>query len=156
MNTRFALAAILACVAARPAAGQATAGNGAVQTQITAAWRKFAADLKAGDSASVAAMFTPDAMIAYNTEARGTDALRTYWGRVARTYVYDDVTFTTEDFAVAGNMAADFGILAQRYRRKSGGASSTQRMHYAAIWKRQADGTWKLHRFIATVAPLPG
>ena len=131
------------------------ADQGAVRAEVNAAWRRWEAITVAGDSVSAAAFFTAEAAFAFGTEVRGANAIREYWARNHRGFKWEQAAYTMEEFALVDDLAFDFGWLTQRWHPRVGGESTNQRMRYAAIWQRQTDGTWKLHRWLVTLAALP-
>jgi ketosteroid isomerase-like protein len=67
-----------------------------------------------------------------------------------------DVTLTTMDVGGGGNTAYETGNYSLTIQPESQ-AAMTDSGKYVVVWKKQADGTWKLHVDIWNSSmPLPG
>ncbi|HZB94354.1 MAG TPA: hypothetical protein VE268_00195, partial [Herpetosiphonaceae bacterium] len=64
-----------------------------------------------------------------------------------------DFSHRTVEIEVYGKAAYELGSFSQRMRPHAGGELIADQARYMAIWKEEADGTWRLHRFLW--APLP-
>ena len=60
---------------------------------------------------------------------------------------FKDSAATTADIMVAGDLAVEAGTFAWTFQPKSG-PEIKDKGKYRTVWKRQADGTWKIVRDI--------
>jgi uncharacterized protein (TIGR02246 family) len=120
----------------------------AVRAAIDAANARFIAAVKAGDIPKVGAVYTADAVVL----APGSPAMK---GRAAITELFNgwlsqmtvtDFSLTTDDLVVAGEYAFETGAFAMNMVLKSGGAAMPDKGKYIVVWKRDSDGSWKIHR----------
>src|SRR5688572_25720632 len=159
MRTRITLmvlsAGLLGCEPeGTPASDDGLAGetvdNSAVREAIEAQNGKLMAAFKAGDPAAAAAVYTSDAMfMAPNAPAMAGDSgivqgLRGLFSQITVT----DFTLTIRDVMVAGDLAVETGMYTMTYGQKGGNTVITDKGKYLTVFKRQADGSWKLARDI--------
>jgi ketosteroid isomerase-like protein len=83
---------------------------------------------------------------------RGRDAIRGGFGRWLSQVRIVDEKLTTEDVLVAGDVAVETGTIDSRVQPK-GGSEVNDRGKYMTVWKRQADGSWKIARDIYNASP---
>ncbi|HVT43071.1 MAG TPA: SgcJ/EcaC family oxidoreductase [Thermoanaerobaculia bacterium] len=129
--------------ATMPAQDDATA-RPAIERQA-AAW---ADAVNRGDWGAVAALYTTDAlMLAPNTETlRGREAIRGFIETLGGLSVRD-VRLTVNEVEVCGDTAFETGSYSMSLQ-PPGQARMTDRGKYLVVWKRQADGSWRIHRDI--------
>ncbi len=100
--------------------------------------------MKAGDGAAVAALYTADAtLLPPNAEpVQGMAAVEEFW-TTATSMGPTDLTLTTMSVAGAGDYAYEIGS----WSMPAGEGEGAEEQHgkYVVVWKRVADGTWKLH-----------
>ena len=79
---------------------------------------------------------------------KGRDAIRK--GAVDMFAAMDakDVKFNTQDVDVSGDIAVETGTFSMTLTPK-GGKAVEEKGKYITVWKRQADGTWKIARDIS-------
>jgi uncharacterized protein (TIGR02246 family) len=134
-------------VAAATAASPADAGE--VRQAIEAANARFKAAYLRGDTTTIVDNYADDViLLPPNVEAvRGRDAVRQ---RLAREVaeapsMVKDFKITTEDVLVSGELAVETGTVEFIVQPKTGNPVS-EKGKYVTVWKRQADGSWKIVR----------
>ena len=97
-----------------------------------------------GDVAAVAALYTEDAtVLPPNSQAiRGRQAVHDFWNG-ARLVGLRDLALETTSVEQSGDTAYEVGAYSLHVRPQ-GGQPVSDRGKYVVIWKRQADGSWKL------------
>ena len=148
------LAAVtVACSSTTPSAGGAS-GNvspdtASVRGAIEAANAKFVEAFKRADKAILIANYADDAILMMpNEEAwRGRDAIDKGFTGFLSQVSFKDGAATTGDVMVAGDLAVETGTFAWTLQPKSG-PEIKDKGKYLTVWKRQADGTWKIVRDI--------
>jgi uncharacterized protein (TIGR02246 family) len=91
-----------------------------------------------------------------NMEAwRGRDAVRKGFAGMVAQMPVKDFSFKTEDVMVGGDLAVETGTFEGTFQPK-GGKEMKDKGKYVVVWKRQADGSWKIVRDVANSdAPPP-
>jgi len=129
----------------------------AVRKAIEETNGKFVEAFNQGDAAGVAALYTDDAtLLPPNREAiHGRQGVQDFWGGGIQMGI-KDVTLTTVDVGGSGGTAYEIGKYTLKVQPE-GQEGMTDSGKYVVIWKRQADGTWKLHVDIWNSSmPMPG
>ena len=154
------LLASAACAAppaadATPAAAAAAAPDpAAVRATIEATEKQWSDAYRRGDAAALGALYTEDAAsIPPSGEwQRGREA-------VAKQSLseHDSVTVetredVTEEVTVAGDYAVEVGHFAWTGKSKNGGAARGASGRYMVVWRKDADGTWRLYRDLGATA----
>ena len=105
---------------------------------------RFAEALNQGDAAAMAALYTEDAIVLPPGQGmvRGRPAIQKFNAIDIETNALSDLVLTTSDVQVAGNLAVEIGTLSVQ-----AGAMQNEGK-YVVVWKKQEDGSWKLHRDI--------
>ena len=143
----------VACSSNAPSAGgsptsvsQATA---AVKAAIEAANGRFLDAFKRGDKTGLIANYADDAIVMMpNEEAwRGRDGVDKGFSGFLSQMSFKDGATTTADVMVAGDLAVETGTFAWTLQPKSG-PEVKDKGKYLTVWKRQADGGWKIVRDI--------
>ena len=121
----------------------------AVRSAIEAANAKFIDAFKRADKAALVASYTGDAVILMpnQPEWRGRDAMDKGYTDFLSQMAFKDGGTKTEDVMVAGDLAVETGTYTWTLTVKSGGEIS-DKGKYVTVWKRQADGSWKIARDI--------
>ena len=137
---------LLACAEGNRTASEA--GVEAARAEIAAAIRSWENVWEQGDAAAAAAGFTEDAinMRPGAVSDVGRSAVETMASDFLSGVTVTEVTFTTEELDIFGDMAYELGSFVQRYT--DGNTEVTQQSRYMAVWQRGDDGTWRYHRFL--------
>lgn len=152
-NSRFLLllpaVALFGCTPAQPpAASVAPAQDAAsVRAYIEQADVRFEEALGRGDAAALAAMYTPDAVVlAPNAPPlQGQQAIQGLWTAAIQQMGFKKLDLDVTDVEVSGDQAVELGNYALTIQPQ-GQAEVVDRGKYMVVWKKQPDGTWKLHR----------
>lgn len=152
-----ALATTLGACATKPAAGaaaadQSRADEGAIR-QLIANLEK---QINAGDIAFVDVFAKDAAIIAPSApDITGYDAIRAMYADVMK-QASMTVHFSTEEIAVAGNLAYEHGTYTLRMvDKKTGKVLQDVKNKHVHILKRQPDGSWKTWRMMVSSAEAP-
>jgi uncharacterized protein (TIGR02246 family) len=120
---------------------------------IEAANAKFSEAFARGDAKALAAMYTADA-IAFPPDSemiQGNEAIGEFW-KATRNGGAQSAALTTLDVGRSGDVAYETGKVALTVQ-PAGKEATTVTAKYVVVWKRQADGSWKLHRDIWNSVP---
>jgi uncharacterized protein (TIGR02246 family) len=151
-------AGVLAMLLVASHASAADEDSAAVQNQIRVALEKWKLDFNAGDTAQVCTLFAPDLISnfrgqpedTYNSLCANMQAALT---DPAKTYHYD---LEIKEILVSGDLAVVRLVWTLKVRPKDAAASeATTREPGMDIFRRQADGSWKISRYMAYEAPGP-
>ena len=111
-----------------------------------------------GDASASVALFTDDGVLMPPNEPAviGKEAMLSYnqafWGQFT-----EELTLSPEEVEVAGDWAFARGTAAVTYTPKAGGQPTEDTGKWLQIWRRGADGSWKLaHDIWNSDQPLPG
>ena len=156
MSTRTAV--LFALIVASSSTGYAgSKGNDQgvreAQAAIETANAKFSEAFARGDAKALAAMYTSDA-IAFPPDSemiRGNEAIGEFW-KATRDSGVRGAALTTVDVGRSGDVAYEVGKVSLTIR-SAGKEPTTAMAKYVVVWKRQADGSWKLHRDIWNSLP---
>lgn len=147
--------ALIAAISPAAFAGESVedAGVREARAAIEAANSKFSEAFARGDARSLAALYTPDAIVfpPDSEMIRGNDAIGKFWV-TARDGGVQSATLTTVDVGRSGDVAFEAGTVSLVVQ-PAGAAPSTVTDKYVVVWKRQPDGAWKLHRDIWNSLP---
>ena len=150
------LALLLAAVlAGRPALAQTT-GAAADSAAIHAASRAFSAAYTRGDAEAMAAAYTADGVI-FPERAEmitGREAIRRYWTWAPGSRVTRHVASPAQ-IRVEGDLAYDYGVYLVAGER-DGQPWGPRHGKYVIVWRREADGAWRMQLDIWNSRPEPG
>lgn len=133
------------------AAGVATAtaaDAGEARQAIEAANARFVEAVKRGDTTdAVVANYADDAIVmAPGTEAwRGRDAVRRGFAGMTTAAPVREMSLKVDDVMVGGDLAVESGTYEMTMQPRTG-AEVKDKGKYLVVWKRQADGSWKIVR----------
>lgn len=152
MSSRTAVLVVLltsAAIAACAPAAPPPADTAAVKAAIEAVNAKVVAAAEKGDSAAVVATYDADATVLPPAEPawHGSAAIAKGWGGMFGAVTIKDFTLTSGDVVVGGDYAAETGTYKMTLVPKKG-AAMEDHGKYVVVWKKQADGSWKLYRDI--------
>jgi uncharacterized protein (TIGR02246 family) len=137
------------------AATSATDASSA-RAAIEAANGRFKAAYLRGDTVAIADNYTDDVIVMPqgSPAVRGRDAVRTYMApEVSRApSEVKEFNTTTEDVMVAGDLAVETGTFEFVPRSTT---AATEKGKYVTVWKRQADGSWKIVRDVYNANAAP-
>ncbi len=138
---------MVACLIAIALPMFAVADEGKARAAIERANAQFSAAYERGDAAAVAAMYTEDAIVfpPGGEMVKGRAAIERFWKDTMSTV--KAAALTTLDVEVSGEMACEVGKVDLKIVPQ-GQQPATASAKYVVVWKRQADGSWKLHRDI--------
>lgn len=147
--------ALTACAPKENAPASAQVDVVALKNEIQTREREWSAAFLAGNAAGVAALYTEDgAQIQPAGEARV--------GRAAITAGmqsdFDTLNVTarediTDEVIAAGDYAIEVGHYSYQATTKVGNRPVSESGRYMVVWRKDADGVWRLHRDIGNVAP---
>ena len=150
--TFVASAAVAACAPPPPAPPD----TAAVRTAIEAANATFVAAAKQGDAAQMAAGYDADAILMPSGEpaASGSAAVGKWMSGMTAAFTMKEFSLTTNDVIVTGDYAIETGSYAMLLTPKTG-KDMPDNGKFVVVWKKQADGSWKILRDIwnTDVAP---
>jgi len=116
-----------------------------VRKSIEKANLKFGEAVRKGDAAALAALYTEDAtLMPPNSEMiKGRQEIEEFWKTSMQMGVKDAI-LTTVDASGSGNLAYEIGKYTIKIQPE--GQEPIEALgKYVAVWKLQADGSWKLH-----------
>jgi len=149
------LCTLVAAISSAAYAGSKAEDQGVREARaaIEAANARFSEAFARGDAKALAAMYTPDA-IAFPPDSemiRGNEAIGNFW-KTTRDNGVQSATLTTVDVGRSGDVADEVGQVSLTIQ-PVGKEPTTAVAKYVVIWKRQFDGSWKLHRDIWNSLP---
>jgi uncharacterized protein (TIGR02246 family) len=127
----------------------APADEGAVRQAIDASVARSTAAIKAGDAAVVAQEYAPDAHLltanapAMVGHAAVSEGLKGWLSSMKVT----DMNTTTTDVIVSGDLAVSTGTYTMSMQIPNG-PKIDDKGKFVTVWRRQADGSWKIVRDI--------
>ena len=116
-----------------------------VRQSIEEANVKFGDAVRAGDAAALANLYAEDArLLPPNSEMiQGREGVEAFWAGGIQMGI-KDVVLTTADIMGMGDMVCEIGK-ANVTIQPEGGEAMEDIAKYVVIWKKTADGAWKLY-----------
>lgn len=74
----------------------------------------------------------------------GHNAIRRYWAEFFKTYGAARVTLDVVSFWLVGDTAYETGKYTSLTKDQKTGTDQTAKGNYATVWRRQADGGWRI------------
>jgi steroid delta-isomerase len=154
----LSVAGVLAMLLVASHAPAADDDSAAVQNQIRVELEKWKLDFNAGDASRVCALFAPDLISNFRPQPEDTynslcANLQAALTDPAKTYHYD---LEIKEILVSGDLAVVRLVWTLKVRPKDATSSEvTTREPGMDIFRRQADGSWKISRYMAYEAPGP-
>ena len=156
MSTRTAVLFALIVASSSTAYAESKGKDGGVRearAAIEAANAKFSEAFARGDAKGLSAMYTSDA-IAFPPDSemfRGNKAIGEFW-KATRDSGVRGAALTTVEVSRSGDVAYEVGTVSLTIQ-PAGKEPTTAMAKYVVVWRRQADGSWKLHRDIWNSLP---
>lgn len=148
----IAVAAVLGVSCAQPARqpDAAAPDPAAVKADIEAANARFVEAFRKGDKAGMMANYAADAIVMLPGEAawQGAEGVDKGFTAFLGAFAIKEGGVTTTDVLLAGDLAIETGTFAWTLTPKKG-ADVKDQGKYLTVWKRQADGSWKIIRDIS-------
>jgi uncharacterized protein (TIGR02246 family) len=149
------LCALVAAISSAASAGSQGKDQGIAEARaaIEAANARFSEAFARGDVKAIVAMYTPDAIVfpPDSEMIRGNEAIGHFW-KTTRDNGAQSATLTTVDVGRSGDIADEVGEVSVTIQ-PAGKEPTTAAAKYVVVWKRQSDGSWKLHRDIWNSLP---
>ena len=133
-----------------------TVDTAALKDSIQAREREWSAAFLAGNAAGVAALYTTDAasIQAEGDWSRGHDGIAKTIGAQLDTIAVTSREDITEEVIPAGEYVIEIGHYSfQGTSKTADKAPRAGAGRYMVVWKRDADGVWRLYRDMGTEAP---
>lgn len=151
MDTRdamFAVAAltfVVAC-AESPDPSVTQSGNASDRSAIDANHERFLAAMRANNTDSLVALLTDDVTFDPPNEpsVRGREATRAWNERLLSQVRTSAVSVTDREVLVDGNLAVERGSFTWTVTPVGGGSPMVDEGKFVAIYRKQADGSWKV------------
>ena len=148
------LLSIISC--AKPAETAAPpVDEAAIKTAIEAREREWSAAYLAGDAAAVSNLYTEDgAQIEPAGDwTRGRPAIAAAMKAELDTLNVTAREDVAEEVTVAGEYVVEFGRYTFTATTKVGGKPVSGAGRYVVLWRKDADGMWRIHRDLGNDAP---
>ncbi len=130
-----------------------------VRTAIAAIDKKFMEDANRGDAAAGAAAYTDDAILMppNHSPLEGKQAIEKYLAEIGSQLQASNFQLSISEVDVQGDTTIVRGTYSSSFTVPGTNASMEDRGKHLQVWKRQVDGSWKLHRDIwNSNMPIPG
>jgi uncharacterized protein (TIGR02246 family) len=151
------LASAIVASACAHGAGARGAAEAEARAAIADGNAEFARALVAGDARAMAAVFAEDGEVIPSLQrgfVSGRAEIEAYNARRLGARRYLDVVLTTVNLGVSGDVAWETGT-SRVTLRQGEGAPVTLTGRYLAVWKREADGRWRIRADLPIPDPAP-
>ena len=121
-----------------------------VRAAIAAINKKFMEDVNRGNAAAGAAAYTDDAILMppNNSPVRGKQTIEKYLAEIGSQMQASNFQLSILEVDVQGDTTIVRGTYSSSFTVPGTDAPMEDRGKTLNVWKRQADGSWKLHRDI--------
>jgi uncharacterized protein (TIGR02246 family) len=130
-----------------------------VRAAIAAIDKKFMEDVNRGDAVGGAAAYTDDAILMppNHSPLEGKQAIEKYLAEIGSQLQASNFQLSILEVDVQGDTTIVRGTYSSNFTVPGTEAPMEDRGKTLNVWKRQADGSWKLHRDIwNSNMPIPG
>ena len=130
-----------------------------VRAAIAAIDEKFMEDVNRGDAAAGAAAYTDDAIVMppNHSPLEGKQAIEKYLTEIGSQLQASNFQLSILEVDVQGDTTIVRGTYSNSFTIPGTDAPMEDQGKTLNVWKRQADGSWKLHRDIwNSNTPIPG
>jgi uncharacterized protein (TIGR02246 family) len=130
-----------------------------VRAAIAAIDKKFMEDVNRGNAAAGAAAYTDDAILMppNHSPVEGKQAIEKYLAEISSQLQASNFQLSILEVDVQGDTTIVRGTYSSSFTVPGTDAPMEDRGKTLNVWKRQADGSWKLHRDIwNSNMPIPG
>jgi len=130
-----------------------------VRVAIAAIDKKFMEDANRGDAAAGAAAYTDNAILMppNHSPLEGKQAIEKYLTEIASQFQASNFQLYILEVDVQGDTAIVRGTYSANFTIPGVDAPMEDRGKTLQVWKKQADGSWKIHRDIwNSNMPIPG
>lgn len=150
VRTRFPLLTLVVLLACSPRAPDERATAAADRSAIDSAHEAFLAGMRANDCDALLRLLTNDVVFAPPNmpAATGLDGVRGWCQPIFTQVKTTAVSVSGRDVVVAGDWAIEHGDFDWTVAPVGGGPEQRDQGKFVAIWRRQADGSWKVARDI--------
>ena len=130
-----------------------------IRAAIAAIDKKFMQDVNRGNAAAGAAAYTDDAILMppNHSPVEGKQAIEKYLAEISSQLQSSNFQLSILEVDVQGDTTIVRGTYSSSFTVPGTDAPMEDRGKTLNVWKRQADGSWKLHRDIwNSNMPIPG
>jgi uncharacterized protein (TIGR02246 family) len=129
-----------------------------VRAAVAAANADFSSALKDGDARGMAAVFTEDGELMPSTQrafVTGRAELEAYFAKRLEGRHFLEVEVATVQLGVSGDLAWESGTSRITLRQGETTAPVLLAGRYLAVWRRDADGRWRIRAEVLVADPAP-
>lgn len=153
----LALVPLLACGPADPGADP---GHEPIFAAMDSAYDRFVRAYRLGEPDSVVALYTdtPLYLPGRGSVVEGREGLRSQFDfleRIRADSATAHISFSSVDRGASGDLAWDVGYYTLEVEHPDGSRSDPSRGKFATVWRRDAEGRWRIHIDAFSPAPPP-
>jgi uncharacterized protein (TIGR02246 family) len=129
----------------------------ALRTMIQDREKEWSAAFLAGNAAGVAGLYTEDgaSVPASGDWSRGREGITKQMQSQFDTLAVTAREDITDEVIPAGDYAVEIGHYSYQGTRKADSKPLSSAGRYMVLWRKDADGVWRLHRDLGNEAPAP-
>ena len=146
--TPLVVALPLALLGSAPSIGIAQSASASeVRAEIVQSLSRWSDAMKRGDAATAASFYAEDAILSFANmeDIRGRTAIQSATQQLMASGTYREVRVDTDQVDLCGDTAYEYGRYHMVFEPR-GGTPNTDRGRYIAVWRRQADDSWRMVR----------